>query len=170
MFEFRTLRFKNSKNASGLKLNYPSGQVLSTKSKFSETTAIITYSQGYSFVYISAWMWISWTRLKQKVTRTKTVALLDWKICLVVNLGSYCFSNTCKIQREFIKKIQRLFEIFNSHRMTLSMIWNSNSMLFYHPSKIFRSSWHNYKNCRFGNWENIPGGRFLISFDSRLLQ
>ena len=69
-----------------------------------------------------------------------------------------------------IKKIQWLFEIFNSHRMTLSMIWNPNSMLFYYPSKIFRSSWHNYKNCRFGNWENIPGGRTLISFDSRLLQ
>ena len=69
-----------------------------------------------------------------------------------------------------IKKIQWLFEIFNRHRMTLSMIWNPNSMLFYYPSKIFRSSWHNYKNCRFGNWENIPGGRTLISFDSRLLQ
>ena len=69
-----------------------------------------------------------------------------------------------------IKKIQWLFEIFNRHRMTLSMIWNPNSMLFYYPSKIFRSYWHNYKNCRFGNWENIPGGRTLISFDSRLLQ
>ena len=69
-----------------------------------------------------------------------------------------------------IKKIQWLFEIFNRHRMTPSMIWNPNSMLFYYPSKIFRSSWHNYKNCRFGNWENIPGGRTLISFDSRLLQ
>ena len=69
-----------------------------------------------------------------------------------------------------IKKIQWLVQIFNSHRMTLSMIWNPNSMLFYNPSKIFKSSWHNYKNCRFGNWENIPGGRTLISFDSRLLQ
>lgn len=42
--------------------------------------------------------------LKQKVTRTKTVAPLDWKICLVVNPGSYCFSNTCKIRHESLKK------------------------------------------------------------------
>ena len=42
--------------------------------------------------------------LKQKVTRTKTVAPLHWKRCLVVNPGSYCFSNTCKIQRESLKK------------------------------------------------------------------
>ena len=69
-----------------------------------------------------------------------------------------------------INKIQWLFQIFNSHRMTLSMMWNPNSTLFYYPSKIFKSSWHNYKNCRFGNWEYIPGGRTLISFDSRLLQ
>ena len=56
MFEFRTLRFKNVKNVSGLKLNYPSGSasfVYKVKI-FSETAAIITYSQGYSFVYISA--------------------------------------------------------------------------------------------------------------------
>ena len=55
MFKFRTLRIKNLKNASGLKLNYPSGsESFVYKVKFTETAAIITYSQGYSFVYINA--------------------------------------------------------------------------------------------------------------------